>query len=250
MEDELSKRKKPEGVEFLDDLSPARWLQETLWPCEMPKGKGVSVGGLVPEGYSSYARIFHPVIDVNARQPEKFTWSTIAERNGRTTHPQMRYWRIAGMPEPYPHPSWRVKPDDSSLPIDETRAVVELLRQHTSTPDRCYFCVWEGWGVMDLSLFGDARLRFKHRDYLVFTGPIEAALSFAEIGFTWFQSPAIWWPDDRAWCVATEIDMESTYVGGTDECVQALLEHSDLEVLPANIDARVGPAGDPGDLFK
>ena len=235
----------------MNDLSSARWLEETLWPWESSsKGKGVRVGCLVPEGYSSYGRIFHPAFERVGGERVPNAWSTIAEQNGRTTHPQMRYWRIAGMPEPYPRPQWEVKPDEGSLPIDESRLLVKSLSEHTSTPSRCYFCIWEGWGFVDRRLFGDARVRFRHRSYLLFSGPLDAVFSLADIGYPMFQSPNIWWPEDRAWCVATGIDSDSTYIGGTDECVQALLDSPDLEVLPADIEARIDPAGDPGDLFK
>ncbi len=247
----MSPRKRPEGVEFLDDVSPARWLEETLWSWETSStGNGTSVGGLVPQGYSAYGRIFHPAIERAGREEFPYSWSTIAERNGRTTHPQMRFWRIAGMPEPYPRPHWEVRPEEGTLRTDESRVVVETLTQHTSTPGRCYFCIWEGWGHVDRRLYSDARLRFKHRNYLVFTGPIDAIFSLGEIGYPSFQSPNIWWPEDRAWCVATDIDSDSTYIGGTRECVQALLNSPDLEVLPADIESRIDPAGDPGDLFK
>jgi len=174
----LSSRKRPERVEFLDDMSPARWLEETLWQWERSsKGRGVRVGSLVSESYSSYGRIFHPAIERIGREEILHSWATIAEKNGRTTHPQMRYWRIAGMPEPFPRPQWAFRPKEGTLRIDESRVIVESLSQRTWTPGHCYFCFWEGWGDIDLRLFGDARLRFKHRNYLVFTGPIDAVLS-------------------------------------------------------------------------
>ncbi|MDP6497836.1 MAG: hypothetical protein QGI76_02500 [Dehalococcoidia bacterium] len=50
--------------------------------------------------------------------------------------------------------------------------------------------------------------------------------------------------------MTTDIDSDSTYSGGTDECVQTLLDNPDLEALPADIETRIDPAGDPGDLFK
>ena len=45
------------------------------------------------------------------------------------------------------------------------------------------------------------------------------------------QSPQQWWPDDRAWSVATEIDHDYTIVGGTEELVEALLARAGLETL-------------------
>ncbi len=47
------------------------------------------------------------------------------------------------------------------------------------------------------------------------------------------QPPNIWWPADRAWFVATTIDLDSTYIGASQECIDALLGHPALEVVPA-----------------
>ena len=47
-----------------------------------------------------------------------------------------------------------------------------------------------------------------------------------------YRSPSLWWPDDKAWCVATEIDFNWSYVGGASDCIQQLLSDSELEALP------------------
>ena len=48
--------------------------------------------------------------------------------------------------------------------------------------------------------------------------------------------PDIWWPGDRSWCVATDIDLCHTYVGGSQECVEAIPSHPSLEALPTTLD--------------
>ena len=45
------------------------------------------------------------------------------------------------------------------------------------------------------------------------------------------QSPNLWWPEDRSWFVATEIDVAWTYIGGTEATVQAILDAEGLEAL-------------------
>ena len=60
----------------------------------------------------------------------------------------------------------------------------------------------------------------------------------------WGYSPNIWWPADCAWCVATGIDLFDTYVGGSTECIDAVLRNPDLEALPTTLDARVDIGGD------
>ena len=60
----------------------------------------------------------------------------------------------------------------------------------------------------------------------------------------WGDTPNIWWPEDRAWYVATDIDLYDTYVGGSEECIEAILSHLELEALPATLDARLGIGAD------
>lgn len=45
----------------------------------------------------------------------------------------------------------------------------------------------------------------------------------------------LFWPGDRAWCVATEIDLDSTYVGGSVELIADLLADPRLEAFPAEV---------------
>jgi hypothetical protein len=58
------------------------------------------------------------------------------------------------------------------------------------------------------------------------------------------DGPQIWWPDDRAWCVATEIDLDSTYVGGSRAFIERLMGEPELEVMPAVLDDRVDLGAD------
>jgi hypothetical protein len=50
--------------------------------------------------------------------------------------------------------------------------------------------------------------------------------------------PQLVWPADRAWCVASEIDWDSTLVGGSHELIRAVLEDGALEAV------RVDPSDD------
>ncbi|TMD41293.1 MAG: hypothetical protein E6I88_07925 [Chloroflexi bacterium] len=67
-----------------------------------------------------------------------------------------------------------------------------------------------------------------------------------EWNLSW-QTPNLWWPEDRSWCVATEIDLAETYVGGSDACIARILEDRGLDAFPMRLDARIidGHAVDP-----
>jgi hypothetical protein len=43
----------------------------------------------------------------------------------------------------------------------------------------------------------------------------------------------LWWPEDRSWCVASEIDLRWTYVGGSSELIAQILSDERIEALPA-----------------
>ena len=65
-----------------------------------------------------------------------------------------------------------------------------------------------------------------------------------DLDLGWPYFPQLWWPDDRAWCVVTDIDLDSTYVGAGEEGVARLLADPVLEVVPASLDDRVDMGAD------
>lgn len=71
------------------------------------------------------------------------------------------------------------------------------------------------------------------RSYLLYQGPIEGALAFSAPSF---QTPNLWWPADHSWCVASEIDLDWTYVGGATALIQDLLHNRSLEAVPVEPD--------------
>lgn len=81
------------------------------------------------------------------------------------------------------------------------------------------------------------RVRLPGRDYLLFVGELAAAVDagwrpLPEL--TLFQSPNLFWPQDRAWCVATEIDFDSTLVAGSASLIDRILVAPGLDAWPVD----------------
>ena len=233
----------PDGLEFCEDVSPGQWVEESL-------SGFARVHSLLPRGFPAYARVFHPAYQGDA-EDQPVRWSTVASWTGRTVHPLMQFPRIAGLSEDindfYRDPPWGRRPRHGSIPDEECRTLVNILREFTSTPERCFFGLWEGYGNIDDRLYPQgARVKGCGRNYLLFQGPLDGVMAFLDRRGTpfWGDSPNVWWPEDRAWCVATDIDLYDTYVGGSGECIQTVLEHPDLEALPTSLDARLDVGGD------
>jgi hypothetical protein len=142
-------------------------------------------------------------------------------------------------------------------------AVAPLLEKSTTTPHAVWACLWEGYGYLHgavaglsadgvpggafsapaLPVEGLPRLHLPHRAYYVFRGAVPAVVGVSllaqprEIG--WRDGPNLWWPEDRAWFVASEIDLPSSYIGCAAPLADALLvdERVDAtEVAPTSVD--------------
>lgn len=134
----------------------------------------------------------------------------------------------------------------SALPPHLLATLCNLLATTTSTPDRCRFATWEGYGWQ---AWADppptSRLRLDQRTFLVHEGPIETAGQIgwrSSEGIFTAHPPTLIWPADRAWFVAGDVDLDSTYVGGSEDLIAALLAEPDLE---ARVVVIAGPAYGP-----
>ncbi len=230
---------------------------------------------VVPRGYAAYVRILHPANDSDGQ----VRWSEIAEISGKTLHPLAQWECIV----PNPDDGMWSPPRHGEPSSEILLALVSHLRSSTTTPDRCFFAIWDGWGdlkgtsrglhalttdppprsalarwrvkrarrsslealvtprdsfVADRAAEAENRPRFEFepktgRPYLLGTGPLDVILEVADN--TSFDHPglpvAMWWPADRAWFVASEIDFESTVVGGSPELRDSLLSDRELEAF-------------------
>ena len=196
---------------------------------------GESVLSVVPAGFEAYARVFHPAGRDDGPGPVR--WQDVAAANGRAAHPAMQWPSITGL-----HPFceqdgqpglWDAEPAEGSLPAETAAVLAAVLAGHTTTADQGWFAVWDGYGTLALS--GPEPPAFTvpgGRGLLLLTAPVSrAAASLCAPPFQ--QSPNLWWPGDRAWCVGTDIDHMSSYVGGTRQCVADILRQPALEALAA-----------------
>jgi hypothetical protein len=154
--------------------------------------------------------------------------------------------------------------------------VLGVLAGHTADPGDCYHAVWDGWGwlhgggarsfayrtsdpprlrhpppapppALPEDVLAGPRLSHPHRDYLLFHGPLDATLSIGhQVTADWGlpQSPNMLWPADRSWLLATEIDFDSTLVGGRPQLAAELLRATGIEAWPVDINDDLSINGD------
>ncbi|MGY1740881.1 MULTISPECIES: hypothetical protein [unclassified Blastococcus] len=217
------------------DLSPAAWLADAVRAA--PRG---TVAALVPAHLPAHARVLHPAVRYEGDTDVDVRWDAVAAHNGTTAHRLMQWPGVTGswdfVGEDDQPGVWNDTPAPGHLPAHVAAELAAVLAGATTTPDRCFFGVCDEQGVEG------PHLVLPSCELLLVTGPI--ALAAANVApEPQEQSPALWWPADRAWVVATDPELMSTYVAGPAAVVDALLA-SRLEVHPARPDDPVGYAAD------
>lgn len=246
----------------LDSVGQAGWFVDTL-------SDALIVGGLVPPAFEAYVRILHPAADEDGRpvrwaevaEDQDTTLHAAAQfpyLARRRSDGRARGWRGDD-------------PAEGSLDRETLETLVAVLAGHTTTAETIWLHLWDGWGGLPRAWAGAPLVRQGggYRDYHAFRCPLDAVVElsvrFGQLGwepeesgstavFTSvyvgdgdpeheppprhphehhadLQSPQQWWPDDRAWAVATEIDDDSTIVAGSDALAAALEAHPELETF-------------------
>lgn len=231
-------------MEIEADVTRADWMRPRLLPF------GGRVGSAVPRGFEAYARVLHPV-ELH-KTPGIQRWAEVARLTGRRLHARAQFWCIAGRATLNATDSgWQEgAPRAGQLDRTTQTELLATIAAHDvrGTERECIAAVWHGWGFMRRSFEIEhaPRMHLPHRDYVLFRGALAEvpALGLTEPRQFFHFTPALLWPEDAAWCVATEIDFDSTLVGGPREIVDAVLTNTQLEAFEVNTDDSLAWDGD------
>lgn len=209
------------------NADPAAWVVAGL------RRRAESVLSVVPAGFRTYVRVFHPAYRMVERQITSVRWAEIAAATGTVVHPGMQLGGLTGNNESLHQKLagvFDISPIVGSLPREQGAPLAAALARHTATPDRCWFAVWIGYGDFEEWVREPPVFERPSREYHLLTGACEAGTELDPKSFEG-RSPNIWWPEDRAWCVATEVDFSTTYIGCDESCRDDLLALPEIEAL-------------------
>jgi len=225
--------REPVGMIFGDDVRSADTVEPAGWIAGACRGARWTVGALVPNHYPL-------VLRVQAPDPTGADW-------------WLAYRTLFG-------------------------TVAAIGETHTSSPDRAWFALWEGHGFGTATTHvamcgpldhrtsraieqersrrrdGDARrnaavlaalhqvprFRLPNRTYYLIEGPVAAATTLRNPGsLSEWQRPDLFWPNDRRWVVATDVDFWSLYIGGDGDFIAALASNVPTRTEIVTLDRRL-----------
>ena len=243
-----------QDLRVTDGASAGGWIEPRLG------GEFGAVTLQVPKGYEAYARVFHPASDPEGNP---VSWAEVANALGSTAHREMQWHALVGSSDTsdFAGSKWTGgNPSLGEMDPAVLDALCEILSAQTADAN-CFFglCTIQGWeDSFTADQLRQPLLKLPYgRDYIVLTGPLSSVdqiahevsrsepVVVAQTGerplpelnpsdLFWRRSPNLIWPTDRAWLVASEVDFDSTLVGGSAELVEAIVESPELEACPVD----------------
>lgn len=246
-------------LKVTDGAAVGAWIKPRLG------GEFGAVTLQVPQGFEAYVRVFHPASDP-AGNPVR--WAEVAKACGTIPHQEMQWHAILGFgdadelrgsygPDDRSGMKWAGSdPPIGAMDVETLDALCKVLADHTADACHCFFglCTIQSW----LDSFSAEKLPPPlelpdDRNHIVLAGPLSAV---DQIMYNWSNSlqitlvakqgkepppeqepseflqreaPNLIWPTDNSWFVASEVDFDSTLVGGTARLIDAIVQSPKLE---------------------
>ncbi len=216
-----------DGVCAAESTAPAAWIEGEL------DGRPETVGALVPSRYASVVRLHAP-----PPTPDDW-WSLYRELFGLVASVGARHtstpgrawfaiWEGHGFAGGTTKIAWRDPPAD-----DEERRAREALRAQVRDESERRIA------ATSAALDRIPRFELPDRTYYIVEGPLSAVGTLRYPDVDDWRNPDLFWPDDRRWFAATDVDFWSLYVGGDPAFVDDLAREASTECEPVTSATRL-----------
>lgn len=258
-------------LEAVDGAAVGAWIEPALG------GDVGAVTNQVPKLFDAYARVFHPASDdagndvTWAEVARRLDRVVHPEMQWHQIVGTSDTFGIEGS-------NWAGNiPNLGAMEIADLDRLCAVLGEHTADGEHCYFGLCEIdhhplVEAIEVEQGRQSRLKLPvGRDHLVLVGPLTAVVQIGDTDFGdadppgltwavavepgeeppgerpapdptdpfWREAPSLIWPAERSWFVASEVDFDSTLVGGSRVLVEALIAAPRLEVHEVEPDTKL-----------
>ena len=207
------------GLPVETDVSHGVWISSTR-----RRGEPGTVAALVPAVFEAYARVLHPAVRYAGDDDVEVPWAEVAAHNGTAATRSCEWDALTHGPVDSQPPVWDDGPSEGHLPVAvASRLAAVLAPPHRHAGRLPASGAGTGSATTCRAPTVPPRLLLRGgQDVVLVRGTVaDAVRNLAPEPHE--QSANLWWPADRAWCVVTDIDLRSTYVGGSAACIAELI---------------------------
>lgn len=205
-----------EGIIFGAQLTSADTTASAAWIEAACQGARATVGELVPNTYTSFLRVHAPPpTSGDWWATYRYLYEAVAligaQHTSRPDHAWFAVWEGHGFDSVHTQVAW------SDAPIDDAeRQEREAMRARLRDENRTRTA------AIRSQLATVPRFALPDRTYYLMEGPVAAVAALRDPSTGHWRNPDLFWPDDRRWFVATDVDFWSLYVGGSDDFIAEL----------------------------
>jgi hypothetical protein len=253
-------------MEELTNLLPFDWIRASIRTPKSSEDKdweGNFLSDCLPGCFEAYCNIFHPIFVDLTIKDENQTWDTAEKENIERIRGDLKeilshavitrgtendllisrriLWKdlfkkfdlkfhpevnAESLTRVFPGKSWPrhlVGPIEGSLDEMSLSTIVRILMKNSESQNCFYY--------FDLMKTSD----LKEHLYAGSLSDLKEPLGDAHLR----ETPTYVWPEDKEWCLFTDHDLTSTFLGGTDRIVNEVLNSEVLEALPARLNDRI-----------
>lgn len=234
------------------DSRPASWLMQRC------NGEKRTLNSIIPNGFESYLRVPHPAwTELNLEEEEVFSdnakincsqweklypvsWRTIAKLNSRKIYGHMLWHEIYIYPAVAAEANSIEEPKEGELPRCIVEKIFNDLIRFNGKDTEIYCGFWRGAACgyakkataqfkrrIDDQVYNLLKTKiFRLRDS--FFSAHKHSLESNLVG-TDGTIPNIFWPFTNEWCVVSDFNLTSTYIGGPKNLVSRIASAADIE---------------------
>lgn len=232
-------------MEKLDSLEEYKWIRDETVYFLTDKRQGSRVENFLPKRFTHYCKIIHPLFRDPQIKDESLLWRDCSPDQSGEIQLGERL-RLMDLAEKYDlefskelspaslmnklggYPRYIISGEEGEIEPDSLKALVRVL-QLFGGEERCYF------------LYG--LLKSAHYIDELYHGELAEVEELAKRDHL-YGTPSYWWPEDKSWCLYTDIDMNFSLIGGSPELIEALFADDFLECIECDTATRIDNLAD------
>lgn len=207
-----------DDAELVTDTSVAQWAQDRQ------SGDIRRVDFQVPSGFDGYCRVFHQI----QGSTEDLSWADFANKAGLVMYPGIKWPDIESELDNTKGGS----PQDGTMDDSSFVRFLRVIRERSASNSELIAGFWDG--LYDFAILDAPTATLGLREQVLFKVGLDALISAVDSSYA--QAPGVLWPTDRSWYMSTNIDYNSTIIGGSGGLIAALIADRSLEAIEISPD--------------